>query len=435
MNLTALFAKDAALNDLSWMETDGLARRGEPYLSLEGVKNPNNVKPQLEMEWGLGGPNVDLDEPAGVVQRNLPEDAEGDAGGAIVFARDMQNRGFRASQIIKALKVKYAVSTLKKAEAGLRDQFSMDGVVGRIAIDGRGYRNCQEALKAAANSPYKRFLKYVIGCECGDPHCIPVSDAPFSQFDSSGNGIDDFFSASAEPKKAMVSHCRTSMLKILSSQGDLDQSELDSTMVEMMNTTGMPSGVAASVKSLTCSNLHKVRNAFRIMDIQKDRAESAKYAGKVETAEFKLKKADYEVELGGLPLEDLEVDPVNYSLQQEIEPEDAYVTNFDGPNTLPAYLDDVEVGENPDLSQIPLEMTDETNPSEMEFTDIPAEPQMVVDERPGELGIEFGQSDMFDVSMDGSPEPEFVDTDIIDLEDTGELPADLDVDMRQNMTI
>lgn len=443
MNLTSLFEKDAALrdaalNDLSWMENSGLARKEDPYLDIENVKNPNNIKPQLEMEWGLGGPDIDINEPAGVVKRNVPEDSEGDAGGVIVFARDMQNRGFRASQIIKSLKAKFNKETLAKAASGLREQFCLDGIVGRIAIDGRGYDSCQQALKASMNSPYKRFIKYVIGCECGDPHMLPFDEkGMFVDMDSSGNAVDDFFASTGEPKvaKQMVSHCRTSMLKIMAAQGDLDDSEMDSTLIEMMNTTGIPAGTVASVRKQHVSNVQKIRNAFRLLDIHRDSMESKKYSGSVNSDEFKIKRADNEIEFGMEPMTDLDVDPVNYSLQQEVEPEDYAPTNFEGPNSLPSVFSDVSMDEEYDMSQVPVEMTDERNPEELDLFDINPSPPCPIDERPAELGIEFGESEPFELEMDQNLEEEFIDSDVIDFEEELDRETDLDVDMRQDMVI
>jgi hypothetical protein len=306
MNLTAIFKRDAAVEDHSlvdhsWMDADSI-------LDIESIRNPNNVKPQVEVEWGLGGPDVDLNEPAGVVKRNL-EEGIGDADSVILFARDMMNRGLRGRQVVASLRGKYPPALLAKAQKGLRAMFALEGLVGRIMVDARGYKSCQAAMKAVANSPYKRFVKYVYGCNCGDSHNLPMND--MGLFDnvkaSSGNGFDDFLAGEKSTAK-LASHCRSTMMPIFAS-GDLDKSMLDGTLIEMMNLTPVPQSVVNQVTAMSISNLEKVRMAFRWLDKKVDAAEDSRYAGVVEdSSEFKLLRADNEVDLVGVPETDIFVD-------------------------------------------------------------------------------------------------------------------------------
>lgn len=312
MNLTNMLRRDAAVEDHSlvdhsWVET-GLSRKDGPILDIESMKNPNNVKPQLEVEWGLGGGDIDLDEPAGIVQRNIPED-DNDANSVILFARDMMNRGARGRQVAAALRGKYPQPLLAKAQKGLRAMFALEGLVGRIMVDARGYRNCQAAVKSASLSPYKRFIKYVYGCSCGDPHTIPIREHGVigSVAAGTGNATDDFF-ASDHSASVSVPHCRSTMMPILSSRGDLDPSLMDGTLVEMMNLTPLPESVADQIRAMKCSDMAKIRAAFRWIDKQADSAEDAKYAGRVDASEFQLRRADNEIDLSGLPLAELPVD-------------------------------------------------------------------------------------------------------------------------------
>jgi len=434
MDLTSIFKRDAAVEDHSLVDHSWMS--DNPILDIETMRNPNNIKPQVEIEWGLGGPDVDLNEPAGIVMRNLPEEGMGDADSVILFARDLMNRGLRGRQVAASLRGKYPPALIAKAQKGLRAMFALEGLVGRIMVDARGYKSCQEAMKAVSNSPYKRFVKYVYGCNCGDPHNLPMND--MGLFDnvqaSSGNGFDDFLAGEKSTAK-MASHCRSTMMPILAA-GDLDKSMLDSTLIEMMNLTPVPQSVVNQVTAMSISNLGKVRSAFRWLDKQIDAAEDAKYAVSVDSSEFKILRADNEIDLMGVPEPEMFVDGTNPSLSTDIETEGFAPTNFDGLDVLRGILDDVEVMGPVDQDQIPVEMMDGENLSELELIDDVLTPgQIDLDERPGEIEVELFDSPQIDVEMNQFHEKEFEDTDVIDLDQPKCIQDDLDVSMVQNQDI
>jgi hypothetical protein len=442
MNLTAIFKRDAAIEDHSlvdhsWMKETGLSRDDGAILNIESMRNPNNVKPQLEMEWGLGGPDINLDEPAGMVKRNIPEESLGDSDAVILFARDLMNRGFRGRQVVASLRAKYPHVLIAKAQKGLRAMFALEGLVGRIMVDARGYKNCQAALKAASSSPHKKFIKYVYGCTCGDPHVLPMNDRSVigNISASSGNGFDDFLAGENTTLK-LVSHCRSTMLPIMASQGDMDKSLLDDTFVEMMNLTPIPQGVINQVTAMSTSNLGKVRAAFRWLDKRIDATEDAKYAGGVNASEFEIRRADNEIDLSGLPQDDLSVDGTQPSLMTDIETEGFAPTNFDGPDTLPSIFENVELMTSPDQEQIPVELMDEENMAEIGLADdVTAPGQIDMDERSGDIEVELFDSPQLDIEMSQFNEPEFEGTDEIDLECPKCIPSDLDVNMTQGQDI
>ena len=282
MNLTSMLKKDAAIVDLSWT-TDGLVHPGEPHLDLSTVKKHNNIKPELELQWGGGGPNIDLDEPAGMVSRNLPDDGV-EAGKVILFARDLMNKGRPASEVIRGLKVRFGKSVLKAAKAGLQEQLKLDGVVGRIAVDSRGYDSCKDALKAASASPYKRFIRYVVGCNCGcgcgDPQMLPVGGPGGMELvESTGNPVDDFLASKTASQTELKAHCRSTMLPVLA--GDVSPSEMDQILVEMTEVVGLPGSVKDAIASKKATNVAKLRAAFRWLDRAAAKVADDKYAGKV----------------------------------------------------------------------------------------------------------------------------------------------------------
>lgn len=442
MNLTHMMRKDAAVEDHalvdhSWYQSGGgLARKEDEILNIESMKNPNNVKPQLEMEWGTGGPDINFDEPAGAVKRNIPTESLGDAGAVILFARDMMNRGFRGRQVTAALKKRFPPALLASASKGLRGMFTLEGLVGRIMVDARGYKNCQAAMKSAASSPFKRFIKYVYGCSCGDPHVIPMNDAGIigDIGQTSGNGFDDFLAGEKSTSK-MASHCRSTMMPIMASQGDLDKSFLDNTLIEMMNLTPVPQAVVKKVWAMKTSNMARIRAAFRWLDEQADVAEDNRYTDKVNPSEFHIGRADNEISFADAPQEDISVDGTNPSLMTDIEEAGrAPNTNFDGPTTLPGVFDDLEVIGEAD-GQIPVELTDEENLSELILRDDEQAPsQLDLDERQGEIEVNLWDSPAdAEIDMgDQIKDPEFEGTDEITFDDLRQAPSDLAVNMTQS---
>ena len=350
-------SKAASLVDHEWY-VEGILNPGKPTFdpAAEGIKKRNNVKPELEVEWGMAGPQIDLDEPAGVVERNIPvENLENITDKVIMFARDQQNKGKMGKMLVKALRANFDQGTLKIAKSALRKQFALDGIVGCIAVDGRGYKSCQDALKAASNSPYKHFIKHVIGCQCGDPHMLPqVATASLKKLSEevTGNATDDFF-ASSDHKVAMTSHCRSTMLPILSWRGDLDPSEMDSTMLDIQNTTGLPEGETDKLwddrkNNKYSSNLEFIRAAFREVEAYKGKKEAIDYSKKADISDFMIQPSDNEIDFSTPIQPDLDLIPEQPELDvvegeefmpQDVEMEQFMEPEFEGIDEVP--VDDV----------------------------------------------------------------------------------------------
>lgn len=454
MNLTAIFKKDAAIIDHSWAERGGGLARTDDGLLMESIRNPNNTKPELEVQWGGGG-EINLDEPAGVVKR-LTEDGDGNlVEGVIVFARDLMNRGMSSRRVDASLKSRFPVSTLIQAKDELRSLFALDGLTGRVMVDARGYKSCGDAMKAASKSPHRRFIKFAYGCSCGTPHALPGNESSVlgDVSTSTGNPVDDFM-ASSDSTKRVVSHCRSTMLPIVASRGDLDKADMDGTLVEMMNLGLIPQSVVSSISKKASDGVSRVKMAFRWIDAQ-ELAGDRKYAEKVDASDFVMDQSD-----GSIPV-DGEVAPLGavslLGMDVGVEIADPFSTNFDGPARIPGLFDDLDIPEPADMSQIPVEIMDERDPSQIPLDseslgdldvdeqpglvdvqiDDPSAPKMVdMDSRPADLEVElFDAPSTQDVDMSQFREPEFAGTDIVDLDEEKEVLAPLDVSMAQDMRI
>jgi Arc/MetJ-type ribon-helix-helix transcriptional regulator len=432
--------KEASVVDHDWY--------GAPCFDPEekGIRKRNNITPELEIQWGNAPGVVDIDEPAGVVERNIPDDYPSkDVSGVIVFARDQMNRGMMGKALRSALHAKFDSETLKLASEALQEQFEMEGVAGCIAVDGRGYKSCQDALKIAMNSPYKRSIKYVIGCQCGTPHVMPASENSRigAVCESSGNAMDDFLASNSDVKTSMVSHCRSTMLPILSWKDDLDPQWADETFINIQNAADLPQSVCEEIREKRksgkiSSDIECIREAFRRATLLRESNDSDKYAGSVDNSEYIIHPLEDVLEIDSVPEEELEVDGVNHALQQEVEPLESLPSHvFDEDVDMFGDMSELDLSGQPDLSQVPVELTDETNESELLFDDVESPAEVLdVDASQGDMEADVsGVSMLDDVDIQPFEEEEFVGVGDIEIDEEPEPVLEVGVDMRPDMTI
>jgi hypothetical protein len=329
-------SKQGALADHDWW-VEGLVKDGELTYDPSDNYRDNNQKDELEIEWGYGTiqPNFSDGEkqhvPAGAVERNLPDNALGDASPVIMFARDLMNRGFMGVELQRQLKAKFEQGVLRKAATGLRNLFGMEGIIGCVAVDIRGYADPKQAIAATKKNPNGRFIKFVIAEQRDkeDYLWLPSSRGQqVSASQTSGNAVDDFFSGDGAKQYTpkLVAHCKQTMLPVLAGAGDIDDSELDDTLVEMMNVTGIPGTVFEGIvhNDKYATRLQKVQAAFLWLNRSRTAAKDAKYAQKVDASEFQIERRDQEIEIQAEHrIDPLDIDPVNHALQNQISLEPA----------------------------------------------------------------------------------------------------------------
>jgi len=306
MNLDDVL-KEASIIDHSWME-NGLGAVMNQEVEDVADPRPNNIKDELEVEWGSGGPYIDLGEDLDVVKRNIPEDDLGDSSGVVLFAREMMNRGVMGEELVAALKGKFDAVTMAAEKDALREQLMLQGFVGCVAVDGRGYASCKDALKAAQYSPFKGSIKCVIGCSCGDAIEMPAAPGEMIIAESSGNSMDDFMASddSYEPKN--VSMCPGTMLPIVSADTDIDESWMAPSSVDMMNVTGLPSGDVDKIEASDADWKEKTKMVFRAAYRNRKASEKESYSKKVDASDHVLRKADNEIELASDPMGQIELE-------------------------------------------------------------------------------------------------------------------------------
>jgi hypothetical protein len=432
--------RTASVVDLRWLQ-DGLVHPGHPNFTPTGEvgTQDNNTKPALEVEWGCRdiAPLFSQQQDTDIVQRNLDPDQQVDGNEVISFARDQMNRGVMGQALVSSLRRRFPVSSLKVAKDGLRKQLALQGIVGCIAVDGRGYKSCKDAVAAASHSPFKGFIRYVIGCDCGTPHMLPDGRVMQRQAaDSTGNPVDDFIAGDSGKPQVMVAHCQSTMLPILAFHGDLDESEMDQTLIDMTNVTALPQAIADKARETKTSNIRRVQMAFRELVSLRDQREAQKYHGKVDTAGFIIDTQDRPIQL--IPEKkrpQLDVDPTDPASAQEVVVEKAAKTNFDGIKSVKAVSTDIDLTAAA-RSAIDIELTDGDNPAQLRIN--------AAKKPVAALGINGKAAPMVadviefapqEVDMSQALDPEFEGTDEVVLDDPSEPSPELEVDIRQDMTI
>lgn len=404
--------KKASLQDLRWLDS-GLNQPGNPSFDPTGEigTQDNDVKPALQMEWGYGGISpLFVDQSPGAAKRTVPDETKEDTGPVILFARDQMNRGVAGKRLVAALKRKFNAELLLAAKGGLRNQFSMEGIAGCIAVDSRGYKSCKDALRAASASPFKRFIKHIIGCNCGTPHRLPGRFAGEAVVESSGNAIDDFVNQESGHKVVSVDHCQSTMLPILAGRGDLDQSEMDQTLIDLMNVTELPVGMVAEVRKAKASNLKRVQMAFRKLISLRDRKDAQKYQGKADTAGFVVDTVDRPVDLIDIPhAEEVMVD---------LNRRNNSIMKLDSAEQM-----DIEPGEDGFTAELQIS------------SEVPTLKSLNVDASPAGVRAEADKLSDQEVEMETFRESEFEDVPELDATARDVMPEEVEVDLRQDMVI
>ena len=431
MNLDGML-KEGSLTDLTWLD-NGMKNPGEiTFDPVEhDVKNPNNIKPEAQAEFGYNDmAPIFEDDNAGEVVRNIPEEDLGDAGPVIIFARHLMNQGATAAVIEREIKAKFTKEDMHRNLRGLKEIFALDGIVGRIAIDARGYKNCAEAVKAAANSPYKGYIKFVMGCSCGDPQMIPVADEKQEIVATTGNAMDDFFADETVHQVKEIPHCRSTMMPLYSSMDGIDPSWMEDLMSVVENISGIPGDEAKRIRMLDDKPIKKVQMAFKALDKAKAMQAKMRYSEPIDASEHVVDTAENEIELFATLQPEIDIDPVNHAIQHEVAPEPipelrdasvdmkAEMTEIELAAAAEAQLDGIELSEAGDIS-----LADKRE----------AAKPIDVDPTAGDnIGQEFPDL-LTEASVDMTMESDgiFKGADVIELDEVRQPKPDLEVDMNQ----
>lgn len=334
MNLDDVMAspiKNASLVNHDWW-AEGL---GAENFDVSPHYKDNNKKDDLEIAWGYGTIDTeystgnDAPAPAGVVDRNISDD-EDDSKKVIMFARDAMNRGFMGKELVALIKGKFDKDSLKTASSELHELFKWNGIVGRVAIDARGYRSAKDALKATYRNPYKGCIKFIIKEKVAseDYAWLPSSkQSKFAGLETLQNSCDDFFANTDFDKEYtcnLVAHCKDTMIPILSGMSDLDESFMDDTLISLINITALPAQKAKSIQDDVSNGKYAahtgIKKAFMWIEDKVQEKKSSKYAEIVDASEFIIGSSDQEIAFDAqVASEDLDLSYGNLNSENKLD--------------------------------------------------------------------------------------------------------------------
>lgn len=264
--------KEASLMDLTWLD-DGLLKPGagktfDPTGPI-GTQD-HDIKPALEHQWGyhhidpIFSEQDKLEPTSAPSSSSVPLEIE-------KWLRDQMNMGVQGKALNAKLNAKFTKENIKEAKDVIASMQPLQGVVGCFAIDGRGYKSCKVAMELAKKSPFKRYIKYVIGCNCGTPHKIEHNSLQklVSASDVETSSIDSFINDNTVHATTYTDHCASTALNILANDDGINDDDVDKDVTDLQELGGLTASDVSKVKSLKASNIERLRHAFMLVIIRR----------------------------------------------------------------------------------------------------------------------------------------------------------------------
>ena len=461
MNLKSML-KEGSLNDFQWLLNDE---------GFEPKDKDNNKKDDLEVQWGT----QDIDPKYSEKQEQIiPTPIDRNNTSVIVQkARNYLNQGQMAAGIMKQLYDSYAKKDVDLAIPHLKPVLASEGIVGCIVVDVTGYKDIQAALVDASQSPYKRFVKYVLGYK-KDIVNLPMGSKEILSsniVNSSKNAVDSFLNAEEDKEPGTVAYCKELMMPVLAGYQDVDEHWKNDTLIDLVTTGNITEDDAEAIRESSLKPYQQLKCAFKLIEKRKY-AEEKKYAERVDSKEHvvkasklvvqiseAVKKAELkisetpkmstlevskmvvdpdikEVSLPEVPVEigtkvkaELDVDPTNPSLFSDVNvPENSSVEELDVNAVNPSLFSDVNVNEDSSVEELDVNAVNPSLFTDVDINDDSAMAPIDICESPVDNEIELAMP-VCEIDIDPSTfmEEEFKDTDIIQIAKKKEAKK-LDVD-------
>jgi len=210
-------------------------------------RNPHECKDELALQWGNEGFMVETDDKIVPVKKeNKKASIQADI---IQITRSLMNSGMKTANIREYLAKHQNPNVIKACSQEIDRQLRLEGSVGRFVLDARGYKNCSDALRTVEKNPFKRHLKYMIGCTCSNH--IKTKDFTSGMMLSNGDPFGDVINDQTRTDVSTTNSCPKTGMRILSGQGDLDEEWAGDTMIDVLNASGLDK---VGAKSLTASD-------------------------------------------------------------------------------------------------------------------------------------------------------------------------------------
>jgi hypothetical protein len=455
--------KEGSLNDFQWL----LNEEG-----FEPKDKDNNKKDDLEVQWGT----QDIDPKYAEKQEQIvPTPVDRNNTSVIVQkARNYLNQGQMAAGVMKQLYDSYAKKDVDLAIPHLKPVLASEGILGCIAVDVTGYKDIQAALVDVSQSPYKRFVKYVLGYK-KDVVNLPMGSKEILSskiVNSSKNAVDSFLNAEEDKEPGTVAYCKELMMPIMAGYQDVDEHWKNDTLIDLATVGNITEDDVEAIRKSSLKPYQQLKCAFKLIEKRKH-AEDKKYAERVDSKEHvvkasklvvqvlkAVKKAELkisetpkmstlevgkmvvdpdikEVSLPEVPVKvdkkanaELDVDPTNPSLFSDVNVIDNTVEpELDVNPVNPSLFSDINVNEDSTVEQLDVNAVNPDLFTEVDINDDSAMAPLDICESPVDNEIELS-TPMCEIDIDPSTfmEEEFKDTDIIQIAKQKKEAKKLDVD-------
>jgi len=262
MDLTDMM-EDRSLSNLDWLN--------DPK-TYEPQDKDINKKDDLAIEWSGGVGDLDVTElPTTTIKDEMvvqkPDD---DVRTLVEYAHVLLNQGIMGVDVVRAIRGRFYPEVIKRGMPELRKVMKDEGFVGTIAVDLRGTKNHKARIAAARKSPYWRFMKCVIMDRKDALNSSFVDRKRMSSTRENDDGTINGFFAGNESYTEDVTTYAPLGLKVVTSREDLDESEYDNTLIDIINLGGLDEGDLGEGTSA-----EKCKKAFKLV-ARKNQAERRK---------------------------------------------------------------------------------------------------------------------------------------------------------------
>ena len=375
MDLTSMM-RDTSLTNLEWLNN------AETYIPQD---KDIDQKDNLEVEWGGGASVSSLELPRTTIEDEMDIiDSSHDVSTLLEYVNVLLHQGITREQIMQQAKFRFPPETISEAGSHLEEAFQMEGIVGCVAIDLRGRKKHKAIIQAAAKSPWKKHIAYVLMDENQADGSSFVSHRCASNTSLESGSIESFFAAEESEDNSQAIY-EPLDLPVITSREDLDDEYYDQTMIDLVNVSGVTEDEAKEIYVSSGDAYEKLRSTFRLAMIRRDAVKEQSSSAKDRSAEYAAYSLDGTV--GEIEYNDVEVaEPVSItetsSVPLEIAMSDA-ISDLDLEDS-PSGMSVVELDDEPeDEGEIDIEPNtfieeEFVGGDEIEFDDIIAPSQLDV---------------------------------------------------------
>jgi hypothetical protein len=414
MNLKS-FVDETALADFDWLKN--------PKTYTPKDKDINK-KDDLEIEWGVGsGIDIGITPAPTTIKDEMDLHSE---LGLAKYARHLMMQGLVPKQIMSGLIARFGKDLVRDAIPELKALFANAGIIGCVAVDSRDYKTCQQAVKVASKSPFKRHIRFALMNE-GCANCVYFNCQSCNKGSvrfASTDSVDNFLGLKDAEVDTERPFCSLLNLPVITKHDDVTEDQAKSLLAEMVMREEIDQSDATEILDGDATPYQMIRLAFFTLMEKAEKAERGKYGQDVDVTDFQEMKREY--------AKDIEID----------EPYQAVISDVSEIEGSPGQSDDVGLLDmEKDAVDIKAEELKAEYPDALD-TGAPSE-TMVADVSEVEgvnavytQDIEFGEGlDEIEVETDTYTEPEFEGIDEIDVEDEKEPEEELDVNMTPDMLV